>query len=163
MKNLVFILLVYVLGSCGNNKLMPKESSSVEKSTVTTVTETIRDTTFTIEKESSSLVLDVKIDSLGHVYIEEYSSSSSEHMNKPSAKIINNQLHVDCESKARELFHQWKESHSQTKEVELRETTIEVPVERELTFMQQLMIWLGRIFSIVLIGLIVVIILKIKK
>lgn len=163
MKNLVFILSLIFLISCGNQKRLMNERSSVSKTSETLITETIRDTTLAIQAETSSLVLEIRVDSLGTVHIEEDSSYSSEHMNKPAAKIIDNKLHIDCESRARELFLQWKEKHSVTKDIEVRETVIEVPVERELTFMQELMIWLGRIFSLVLMALIVVIIIKIKK
>lgn len=149
MKNLLIFgsiaLLSLSLTSCGCSKeVVTNEKTVVEK-------ETIHDTVFVIKPDSVSYKAQLNCDSLGNVKITSAESSSSELLNSPSVRIVDNVIYVDCTTKAQELFHQWKEKYISN----IQTSTESVEVPAGLTVWQHVQIWLGRLLIILFIVAIV--------
>lgn len=151
MKNIlkgcfVFVLTI-LLVSCKSSKPVVVKN---ETSTIKTITETVHDTIFKIEKDSSyyQALLDCQD---GKVVVKNViQSEPGRNLKSPKVRIANNTLEVDCEARAQELFAKWKSTHQTEKIV----VTKEVPVVTNvLTWWQQTQIKLFRLFSIILLGL----------
>ncbi|WP_264548022.1 hypothetical protein [Flavobacterium sp. N2820] len=147
MKNIIskgclFFVLTILLISCGSTK-----SAVVQNNTATekTITETVHDTIFKIEADSSTYqaLLDCQN---GKVVVKEViNAEPGRTLKSPKVRIDNNKLRVDCEARAQELFAQWKSTH----ETEKIFVSKEIPViTNKLTWWQQTKI---RLFWILLI------------
>lgn len=142
--NLLMLLFVIgVLFSCKSSIPLAKETTKT-----VTVTEVVRDTVVKVEKDNSYYQALLKCQE-GKVVIEKPTSNYAE-KTSPGKNLLppkvniddNNLLSVDCESKAQELFFQWKEKFT----AEVVSERIPYPVERQLTFFQKLFIWFGKVF-----------------
>jgi hypothetical protein len=149
MKNIInkgclFFVLITLLVSCGSKKPVVMKS---ETTTTKTITETVHDTIFKIEKDSSyyQALLDCQD---GKVVVKNVSQSEpGRTLNSPRVRLENNILKVDCEAKAQELFAQWKSIY----ETNATFQTIEVPVVTNvLTWWQQTQIKLFWLFAIII-------------
>ena len=136
MKNIIskgclFFVLTILLVSCGSTK-----SAVVQNNTTTekTITETVHDTIFKIEADSSiyQALLDCQN---GKVVVKEViKAEPGRTLKSPRVRIDNNKLKVDCEAEAQKLFAQWKSTH----EVEKKVVTITITKEvNKLTWWQQ--------------------------
>lgn len=133
MKQLKFIVLLLsfmVLASCTSTK-----PAMIENKTQTiSIKETVHDTIFKIEKDSSfyHALLDCQN---GKVVIKQVvQAESGRNLNSPKVRLDNNQLKIDCEARARELLAHYKNT-LQTKQLVITKTiTIEV---NKLTWGQQ--------------------------
>ena len=138
-----FLLLVGALASC-KSASVPMPTTETNKTV--TITETVHDTVFKIEKDNSYYEAYLECVNGKVVINGAISNTISKNgvLQPPKVIIKDNYIKVDCEVKAQELFAQWKSKYIQ----ELTETTNTVPVEvdRGPTFFQELQIWLGRIF-----------------
>lgn len=143
---LLFVLTI-LLVSCGSRK-----SAVVQNNTVKTITETVHDTIFKIEKDSSyyQALLDCQD---GKVIVKNVSQSEpGRTLKSPKVRLENNILRVDCEAKAQELFAKWKSTH----ETEVIRITKEVPVTTNiLTWWQQTKIKLFWFFGAILLAQII--------
>lgn len=148
MKNIakgcfVFVLTM-LLVSCGSTKPVVVKN---ETSTIKTITETVHDTIFKIEKDSSyyQALLDCQD---GKVVVKNVTQSEpGRNLKSPKVRIENNKLEVDCEARAQQLFAQWKSLH----ETEIVYVTKEVPViTNHLTWWQETKIMLFWLFLIIL-------------
>lgn len=143
---LLFVLTI-LLVSCGSRK-----SAVVQNNTVKTITETVHDTIFKIEKDSSyyQALLDCQD---GKVIVKNVSQSEpGRTLKSPKVRLENNILQVDCEAKAQELFAKWKSTH----ETEVIRITKEVPVTTNiLTWWQQTKIKLFWFFGAILLAQII--------
>ena len=146
MKNIInkgclFFVLITLLVSCGSKKPVVVKS---ETTTTKTITETVHDTIFKIEKDSSyyQALLDCQD---GKVVVKNVSQSEpGRNLNSPKVRLENNILKVDCEAKAQELFAQWKSIYESNAAFQ----TIEVPVVTNvLTWWQQTQIKLFWLFA----------------
>jgi len=143
LKGLCCFVLFAVLASCSSSK-----PPIVTENKTTTITETIRDTIFKIEKDSSyyNALLECQD---GKVVIKQVvSAESGRSLKSPKVRLENNQLLIDCESRAQELLAQYKDTH----EIVVQTNTV-IQKVNELTFWQKQQIYLFRIFAIL--GLIV--------
>ena len=151
MKNIIskgclFFVLTILLVSCGSNK-----SAVVQNNTTTekTITETVHDTIFKIEADSSiyQALLDCQN---GKVVVKEViKAEPGRTLKSPKVRIDNNKLRVDCEAEAQKLFAQWKSTH----ETEKIFVSKEIPVKvNELTWWQQTKIRLFWIFLIIILA-----------
>jgi PBP1b-binding outer membrane lipoprotein LpoB len=139
---LLFLALV-LLASCSSSKPAPTES--VTKTI--TITETVHDTVFKIEKDSSSYRALLECQN-GKVVVKAVTQAESgRSLKSPRVRVENNKLSVDCEIKKQELYAFWKSK--QVKEVQVQTLRITKYIN-QLTFWQKLQIWLGRIFLMVL-------------
>lgn len=148
MKNIikgcfVFVLTI-ILVSCNSTKPVVVKNDTT---TTKTITETVHDTIFKIEKDSSyyQALLDCQD---GKVVVKNVTQSEpGRNLKSPKVRIENNKLEVDCEARAQELFAQWKSTH----ETDAIIITKEVPVEtNHLTWWQQTKIKLFWLFLIIL-------------
>ncbi len=145
MKNLKHIVLLLfslvVLVSCGSSK----PTTSENKTQTITVKETVHDTIFKIEKDSSSYRALLECQN-GKVVIKQViQAETGRTLKSPKVRLDSNELKIDCEAKAQELLAQYKNTHrtDATELVITKTITIEV---NKLTFLQELQIYLGRIF-----------------
>lgn len=160
MKNIInkgclFFVLITLLVSCGSKKPVVVKNETTTKDTIT---ETVHDTIFKIEKDSSyyQALLDCQD---GKVVVKNvYQSEPGRTLKSPKVRLENNILQVDCEAKAQELFAKWKSTYKSKTSV----ITKEVPViTNVLTWWQQTQIKLFRFFAII--ALLLTIWLFIKK
>ena len=160
MKNIInkgclFFVLIMLLVSCGSKKPVVVKNETTTKDTIT---ETVHDTIFKIEKDSSyyQALLDCQD---GKVVVKNVSQSEpGRTLKSPKVRLRNNILQVDCEAKAQELFAKWKSTYKSKTSV----ITKEVPViTNVLTWWQQTQIKLFRFFAII--ALLLTIWLFIKK
>ncbi|MFE3868701.1 hypothetical protein EKM01_03840 [Flavobacterium sp. RSP46] len=143
MKSLKHIVLLFfslvVLASCGSSKPATFEN----KTQTITIKETIHDTLFKIEKDSSSYQALLECQN-GKVVIKNVTKAEpGRTLKSPTVRLDNNQLKIDCEARAQELLAHYKNTHQTSNEV------IRVPVEvNKLTWWQETQIKLFRIFAI---------------
>ncbi|MBF2708777.1 hypothetical protein [Flavobacterium soyangense] len=144
MKNLKHIVLLFfslvVLVSCGSSKPATTEN----KTQTITVKETVHDTIFKIEKDSSSLKALLECEN-GKVVIKNIvQSEPGRNLKSPKVQIVDNALRVDCEARAQELLAHYKDTEKATFQTITKTITIEV---NKLTFWQQIQIWGFRIYT----------------
>lgn len=149
MKNIInkgclFFVLIMLLVSCVSKKPVVVKNETTTKDTIT---ETVHDTIFKIEKDSSyyQALLDCQD---GKVVVKNVSQSEpGRTLKSPRVRLRNNILQVDCEAKAQELFAKWKSTYKSKTTV----ITKEVPVVTNvLTWWQQTQIKLFRLFAIII-------------
>lgn len=145
LKRLVFLFFsVLVLVSCKS----PKPVLSEEKTKTITIKETVHDTVFKIQKDSSSLKALLECQN-GKVVVKNVTQAEpGRTLKSPKVRLDNNKLNVDCELKEQELYARWKSQQVKETEVKTINTTKFV---NYLTFWQKVQIWLGRIFLLVLV------------
>lgn len=144
MKNLKHIVLLLfslvVLASCESLKPATTEN----KTQTITVKETVHDTIFKIEKDSSSYRALLECQQ-GKVVVKNIvQSEPGRTLKSPKVQISDNALRVDCEGRAQELLAHYKNTHSTNDRIITKTITIEV---NKLTFWQQLQIWGFRIYT----------------
>lgn len=153
----LFLFSIVVLASCGSSK-----PTTFEKQTITTtVKETVHDTVFRIEKDSSSYLALLECQN-GKVVIKEVTQAEpGRTLKSPRVRLDSNQLKIDCEARAQELLAHYKNTH------QINDATQVItlpPIEvNKLTFLQQLQIWLGRIFLLLIVYWIAKLVLKYYK
>ena len=145
-KGCLFFVLTILLVSCGSTK-----SAVVQNNTTTekTITETVHDTIFEIKADSSiyQALLDCQN---GKVVVKEViQAEPGRNLKSPKVRIDNNKLKVDCETRAQELFAQWKSTHVTDKVFVTKEVPIKV---NELTWWQETKIRLFWIFLIIILA-----------
>lgn len=132
----LFVLATLV--SCGSGKPIV-----VQNETTKTITETVHDTVFKIEKDSSSIAALLECQN-GKVVIKQIvQSEPGRNLNSPKVRLSDNVLKVDCEVRAQELLAQYKNTHEAN-------TTIKTlpPIEVNiLTNWQKAQINLFRIYA----------------
>lgn len=154
---LIFAILLTVVTSC---KTAVPQGSKETVSTIT-ITEVVHDTVFTIQKDSSSYKALLECREGKVVIKTPIKATAGKVTEKPKVLIQNNELSVDCETKAQELFAQWK---SQDKHEKIAVTErIPYPVEKQLTFWQKLLIVCGKIFLTLVVLACITFILKLKN
>lgn len=145
LNPIVFLFFsVLVLVSCSS----PKPVLSEDKTKTITIKETLHDTVFKIEKDSSSFKALLECQN-GKVILKNVTQAEpGRTLKSPRVRLENNKLSVDCELKEQELYAFWKSQ--QVKEVEIK-TVRTTEFTNVLTFWQKVQIWLGRIFLLVLV------------
>ncbi|AWK04739.1 hypothetical protein HYN56_11090 [Flavobacterium crocinum] len=145
LKRLVFLFfLALVLVSCKS----PKPVLSEDKEKTITIKETVHDTVFKIQKDSSSYKALLECQN-GKVVVKNVTQAEpGRTLKSPKVRLENNKLNVDCELKEQELYARWKSQQVKETEVKTINTTKFV---NYLTFWQKVQIWLGRIFLLVLV------------
>ncbi len=144
-NRIVFLFFsVLVLVSCKS----PKPVLSEEKNKTITVKETVHDTVFKIQKDSSSFKALLECQNDKVVLKNVTQAEPGRTLKSPKVRLDNNKLSVDCQLKEQELYARWKSQ--QVKEVEVK-TINTTKFVNYLTFWQKVQIWLGRIFLVVLV------------
>jgi len=152
MKPIRLFSLIFLLALVVGCK-PAKEVVYVDRVVEVTVTETIHDTVFITKPDSSRFTADLVVDSNGNITVTNTSAINGNHLGAPKVSIENNKLTVDCRAEAEQLFFQWKEKYKSTNKSETVREPVPYPVqvERELNWFQTTFIWLGVIFTILLI------------
>ena len=149
------LFFLFAVVSCSSTKPTVTEEQITTKTTV----QTVHDTVFKTEIDSSAYraLLECRD---GKVVVKEVSKSEPGRILKsPKVRVDNNNLSVDCEAKAQELFAFWKST--QVKEIEYRTITI-TKFTNILTFWQQFQIKGFRILCVLLLVLAVCLYIKSK-
>ena len=131
----LFVLLTIV--SCGSGKPIV-----LQNETTKTIIETVHDTVFKIEKDSSSLEALLECQN-GKVVIKNIvQSEPGRTLKSPKVRLSDNVLKVDCEQRAQELFAQWKDTYIS------QDTVTQLPpiITNELTYWQKTQIIGFRIY-----------------
>ena len=134
MKNiklgcLFFVLIMLV--SCTSNKPVVVKNETL---TTKTITETVHDTIFKTEKDSSyyQALLDCQD---GKVIVKNVvHSEPGRTLKSPKVRIDYNTLQVNCEAQAQRLFAQWKSKHIQENTQQIKEVPV---ITNTLTWWQQ--------------------------
>ncbi len=141
-KQIIVLLLSLVLiASCKSSR-----SAILESNTQTiTVKETVHDTVFKIEKDSSSYQALLECQN-GKVVIKDViQAKPGRTLKSPKVRLDNNLLKIDCQAQAQQLLAQYKNTLKTTN------TVIKIPVEvNKLTWWQQTQITLFRILAVIL-------------
>lgn len=133
----LFVLTILV--SCGSSR-----PTVVQNETTKIIKETVHDTIFKIEKDSSSLVALLECQN-GKVVIKNIvQSEPGRTLKSPKVRLSDNVLKVDCEQRAQELFAQWKDTYIS------QDTVTQLPpvITNELTDWQKLQIKFFRIYLV---------------
>lgn len=155
LKNIVLLFFsIVVLASCGSSKPTTFEN----KTQTITVKETVHDTVFKIEKDSSSYWALLECQQGKVVLKNIIQSGSGRTLKSPKVQIADNVLQVDCQARAQELLAHYKNTHKA--EIVIKEIPIEV---NKLTFLQEFQIWLGRILLLLFLFWMLKLILKFYK
>lgn len=139
-KVLICCIAILLMTSCGSKKrAIQKEITS------DAIIETLHDTLFSVEKDSSFYKALLECQN-GKVVVKEVTKTKSgRKLNTPKVAIENNQLNVDCTTEAETLFASWKDTYIKNyKGVEKTVTT------NVLTWWQQTQINIGRILMFIL-------------
>ncbi|MFV8392750.1 hypothetical protein [Flavobacterium sp. LB2P6] len=133
----MFVLLTIV--SCGSGKPIV-----LQNETTKTIIETVHDTVFKIEKDSSSLEALLECQN-GKVVIKQIvQGEPGRTLNSPKVRIADNFLKVDCEVRAQELLAHYKNTHEANTIIK---TLPPIEVNR-LTDWQKAQINLFRIYAV---------------
>lgn len=144
MKNIIgifcclFVLLTIV--SCGSSKPIV-----LQNETTKTIIETVHDTIFKIEKDSSSLEALLECQN-GKVVIKQIvQGEPGRTLKSPKVRIADNLLKVDCEVRAQELLAHYKNTYEAT---HIQKTLPPIEVNK-LTDWQKAQINLFRIYAVI--------------
>ena len=147
-----FLFILLWMTSC-----KPVKTVIQKEVTMDTLIETLHDTVFTVEKDSSfySALLECQN---GKVVIKSVTETKSgRKLKTPKVVIQDNQLIVDCETEAEKLFATWKDTFVKS----YKSTEIPVIIN-ELTWFQKTQIYIGRVLLFVLVLIILLKIFKFK-
>lgn len=156
---LITSLGLLIMTNCAR---LPKPSESIKEKLTRTITEIEKDTVLFIKKDSSFYKAYIKCIKNKPVLVQPKNNQnfqskdstpvkkSGNYLAPPNVDLKDGVLNVSCESKARELFHKWKEKFIQ----ENKETTntITLPpklIPRPLSWWQKLWIGLGKILFLI--------------
>ena len=138
-----FVLFAMLLvTSCNSSKPVVIKTKT---ETTKTVTETVHDTVFKIEKDSSSYKALIECINGKPKIKDVVHSKSGKNLKPPKVSLKGNYIQVDCEVKAQELFAQWKSKFIQ----EINKTQTPVVVYK-LTFWQEAQIKGFRLLTLLL-------------
>lgn len=137
-----FLLLLLFMTSCKSVKPVIQKEITTD-----TITETLHDTIFKVEKDSSYYNALLECQN-GKVVIKAVTGTGSgRKLKTPKVVIQDNQLKVDCFAEAQTLFAFWKSQY--IKSYKGTETPV---ITNELTWFQKTQIYIGRtlLFALVL-------------
>lgn len=132
----LFVLLT--MASCGSSKPIV-----LQNETIKTRIETVHDTVFRIEKDSSSIQALIECINGKPVIKEIVQSESGRTLKSPKIRFKDSLLRVDCEAEAQRLFAQYKDTYESNIEIKTL-PPIEVNI---LTAWQKTQINLFRIYA----------------
>ncbi len=134
MKNIKLSCLFFVLimlVSCSSKKPVVVKNETI---TTKTITETVHDTIFKTEKDSSyyQALLDCQD---GKVVVKNVvQSEPGRTLKSPKVRVDHNTLQVNCETEAQRLFAQWKSKHIQENTQQVKEVPV---ITNMLTWWQE--------------------------
>lgn len=150
MKKLIFITSFFLVVSCKSPEVI-----TIHETKTKTVTETVHDTVFEVQADSSFYNAYIKcLDDKPLLTHPEVKPGSN--LKAPKVELKDSILRVDCVAEAQRLFASWKAKHINTEII--KEVPVEVP--RKLTFWQKTLQNLGWLFIIIVVPAIIHLIIK---
>lgn len=153
------VVLAFAIASCSTPQRVLERETVTQIRTVETI---LKDTLLTIPADSAFYKLYVDCVN-GKPVLRDIANSSnspektnhtSEQNKKPPKATLNgNELNITCYQQAQKLFFSWKEKY--IKEEISTQKTIQlppVPIEKKLSWWQQLWISLGKFYTVIAIG-----------
>ncbi len=153
---LLSLFFLFAVVSCGSTK--PTVTDSQTTNNTKTITNTVHDTVFKTETDSSAYKALLECRN-GKVVIKKVTQSDpGRKLKSPKVQIDNdNQLTVDCEARAEELLASWKATH--VEDIHFSTNTITKYINR-LTFWQQFQIYGFKILSGLILLLVIGLLIK---
>lgn len=144
MKKLTLIFcclfVLFTMVNCGSSTPIV-----LQNETIKTKIETVHDTVFTIEKDSSSIAALLECQN-GKVALKNIvQSESGSKLKIPKIRLADNVLRVDCEAEAQKLLAQYKNTFESENKI-IQSPPIEV---NKLTFLQILQIYMFWVYSLI--------------
>lgn len=140
-------VLVPVACRSGKEAVSPRVEQSIQ-----TVKIFQRDTVLTTEADSSFYKAWIECrDGKAVINPEGQLTRAGKYLSKPEVRIRENQLEVDCEAQARQLFRTWQQTYI-TEQKHSVITAAPEQIEKKLSSWQQIQIWIGRLTLFVLSG-----------
>lgn len=156
-KNLLSIFcclfVLAILVSCGSSR-----PTVVQNETTKIIQETLHDTIFHIEKDSSYYKALLECQNGKVVFKNIVQSEPGRTLNSPKVRLSDNVLKVDCTARAKQLFAQWKNTYISQDRI----TQLPPVITNELNYWQKLQINFFRIYLILTILLAVWVYIKSK-
>lgn len=156
MKRILLVLCVpLLLTSCKSRQAIVSPSSVITNTIEKVVTKTLRDTTFLIESDSSFYNAWIECQNGKPVLHNPTAQRGKNNLQPPKVTLSDKgQLDVGCVTDS--LVFKARLEELVTAISNIKTTTIKIPVEvvKPLTFIQKLLINLGKVFGVILIGLI---------
>jgi hypothetical protein len=146
----LLLLFGAALVSCKSAGAPLQQTTRTDKTV--TVTETVHDTVVKVEKDNSYYEALLECQNNKVVVKNVKTATPGKNVNPPKVVLHDNKLSVDCEARAHELFLQWKARNISTEVTTYVDRP--VPVEKDLSFLQEFQIWAGRIFLILILAFI---------
>ena len=145
---ILFVLVVGTLGACKSTSVLPTAKTEVNKTI--TVKEVLRDTVFTVQRDSSfyKAYLECRNNEVIYSQKSKVESQKGKYLQVPKVTIKNGVLEVDCYAEAQKLLAQWKDTYKTENTQSTK--TIPVLVERQLTWWQTTQIWCGRLLLLLI-------------
>ena len=138
----IFSILLLTLPSCSSKKRIVQKEITKDS-----IVETVHDTVFSVEKDSSYYRALLECQN-GKVVIKAITGTSSGRKLKPPKVVVqDNVLQVDCEAEAEKLFAFWKSTF-----IRNYKGVAEPVITNELTWSQKTQIYIGRT-AVVLVAL----------
>jgi hypothetical protein len=155
MKSLKYILgcllVLIALASCTSNKPVVMQNETK------TITQTVHDTIFKTEKDSSSLKALLECQNGKVIFKNVVQSEPGRTLKSPKVQIVDNVLQIDCEARAQELLAHYKNTHEAT--VKTITKIIEV---NKLTWWQEAQIKGFKSLVLLLLAVVVYMVIKYK-
>lgn len=131
--------------SCGSKRTAVSLQPTTTERTTTTVEEVKRDTTLVVAADKSSYVAELAIQG-NKIVVKDANikRSTNKALQPPKVQLLNNKLTVDCTLEAQSLFFEWRNQY--IKENTVKEIKIPVAVPLELSWWQNMQLWMGRVF-----------------
>jgi hypothetical protein len=149
----IFSISLLALPSCSSKKgIVQKEI------TKDSIVETLHDTVFSVEKDSSYYKALLECQN-GKIVIKAVTGTTSGRKLKPPKVVVqDNVLKVDCEAEAEELFAFWKSTFIRN----YKGVTVPV-ITNELTWFQKTQIYIGRVTVALLMLYLLLLLFKYKQ
>lgn len=137
-----FLFILLWMTSCKSKKTFVEKE--ITKDSISVM---VKDTTFTVAKDSSSYAAQLQVDTKGTISIKQVNETKpGRKLEAPKVTIKNNQLIVDCVAEAEKLFASWKETFIKS----YKENQVPI-ITNELTWLQKTQIYIGRTLLAILV------------
>lgn len=144
---LFFVVLATTLVACKSSSVVPP--TTAETITETTRKEVVRDSAFSIPKDSSYYKAYLECIN-GKVVLKPDTkpiAKPGKHLEPPKVSLEDNLLTIDCKQEAIKMFVKWKDVYIKSHQQIIKK--IPYPVPQELSWWQQTQIILGRILLLI--------------
>jgi len=116
MKHFALLAIIFIMSSCSVKKKFTsdtvRDSIVVVKDSIRVeIREVVRDTTILVPADSALIRALLECDSLGQVRIKEISELRTGQKTKPSIKITDNTIEIECKVDSHLVYLYWKDRY----------------------------------------------------